>query len=111
MKDMNVGAVLVVNDDALYGIVTDRDIAIRVVAVGRNPERTRLGDICSREARTLGPESKVRDAVSMMREHAVRRIPIVEQNRPVGIVALGDLAMDRDPQSTLAAISSVQPTT
>jgi CBS domain-containing protein len=110
MRDEDVGDVIVVSqDDRIQGIVTDRDIAVRAVAEGRNPESTTVSDICSPDLVTVGPDEDVSIAVDRMREHAVRRLPVVEGGRAVGIVSLGDLAMERDPDSALGDISSAPP--
>ncbi len=109
MRDADVGDVLVLAGGSLCGIVTDRDIAIRVVADGRDPSEVPVGDICSTEVAVLSPEDDVGDAVRIMREHDVRRLPVVVDGQPVGIVSLGDLAVDGDPRSVLAAISSAPP--
>lgn len=107
MRERDIGDVIVLDgDSALCGIVTDRDIVVRAVAEDRNPSDVHLGDICSRELTTIEPSASVKDAVKIMREKALRRLPVVENNRPVGIVSLGDLAVERDPGSTLADISA-----
>ena len=105
MAEDDIGDVLVVDGDRLHGIVTDRDIAIRVVAEGRDPESTALRDVCSTGLVTLSPDESVDEAARVMAEQAVRRLPIVHDGRPVGIVSLGDLAMEKDPDSVLADIS------
>jgi CBS domain-containing protein len=111
MKGAEIGPVPVVRTDGtLCGIVTDRDIVIRVVAESLDPKSTKVGAIATAELVTLTPDASVNDAVKLMREHAIRRLPIVEDNRPVGIVALGDLAQGQDPKSALADISSAPPT-
>jgi len=110
MKGADVGPVPVIREDGtLCGIVTDRDIVVRVVAEDRDPTSTTVGDIASTELHTLTPDDTVDDAVKMMREHAIRRLPIVESGAPVGIVAMGDLARQQDPKSALADISSAPP--
>jgi CBS domain-containing protein len=110
MKDADVGPVIVLNDDgAILGIVTDRDIAIRAVAEGKDPDATAVGEICSEELETLAPNDRVADAIRLMREKAIRRIPVVEGSQPVGIVSIGDLAIERDPDSALADISAAPP--
>jgi CBS domain-containing protein len=76
--------------------VTDRDITVRAVAKGRDPASTPVREVYSAELTTLPPEETVDDAVRLMREKAVRRLPVVEGGRPVGIVSLGDLAVDRE---------------
>jgi signal-transduction protein with cAMP-binding, CBS, and nucleotidyltransferase domain len=107
MRERDLGDVIVVDDQsALCGIVTDRDIVVRAVADDRNPSEVRLGDICSRDLTTVDASASVKDAVKLMRERALRRLPVVEHGRPVGIVSLGDLAIERDPDSALADIST-----
>lgn len=107
MKDRDIGDVLVEKPaGGLCGVVTDRDIVTRAVAEGRDPASTRLDDVCNHELFTLTPDSTVEDAVRLMREHAVRRVPVVEADRAVGIVSIGDLAVERDTNSVLADISA-----
>lgn len=109
MRDADIGDVIVTENGQVCSIVTDRDIVVRVVAEGRQPGQTSLGDICSRDLTTLSPTSTVRDALHLMSEKAVRRLPVVENGRPVGIVSLGDLAVEREPGSVLGEISSAPP--
>lgn len=107
MRERDVGDVIVLDEgDSLCGIVTDRDIVVRAVADERPPSEVRLGDICSHEVTTVGPSTSVRDAVRLMRERALRRLPVVEGGKPVGIVSIGDLAIEREPESALADISA-----
>jgi len=105
MKRRDIGDVIVVDGDQVCGVVTDRDIVVRAVAEGRDPASTRLAEICSRDVVTAAPDDPVDQAVRTMRERAVRRLPVVEGGRPVGVVSLGDLAVERDPDSALAGIS------
>jgi CBS domain-containing protein len=109
MKTRDVGDVIVLEGGMICGVVTDRDIVVRAIADDRDPRETTLGDICSRDVTTVERTATVDDAIRLMREHAVRRLPVTEAGRPVGIVSLGDLAMFRDPDSTLADISGAQP--
>ena len=110
MRANDIGDVIVVDDNgALTGILTDRDIVVRVVAEGRDPRATRIGDIASRELVAVSPDDPVDRAVQLMRERAIRRLPVVEQGKPVGIVSIGDLALYRDPDSALADISAAPP--
>ena len=106
MRDSDIGNVIVLENGRICGIVTDRDIAIRGVAEGRNISSLTLGDICSRQLTTLSPTDSVDDAVLLMREKALRRLPVVEGGKPVGIVSLGDLAVMQDRHSALGNISS-----
>jgi CBS domain-containing protein len=109
MRDFDVGDVLVLDNGRVCGIVTDRDIVVRAIANGNYPATVTLGEICSRDLTTLSPTDSVEDAVSLMRQKAIRRLPVVEHGRPVGIVSLGDLAVEKDPDSALSDISSAPP--
>ena len=109
MRDGDFGAVIVINDGEVAGIVTDRDIAVRVVAEGRDPGDSRLQDIATSGVETLSPDDSLDDAVQKMRDADVRRLPVVEGTRPVGIVSIGDLAVKRDERSALADISAAAP--
>jgi len=111
MRDTNIGDVIVMKDNRIWGIVTDRDIAVRVVADGGNPATTRLDEICSRDLTTLAPNDSTDDAVRVMREQPIRRLPVVEKGEPIGVVSIGDLAVERDPDSALADISAALPNT
>jgi CBS domain-containing protein len=108
MKESDIGDVIVLEQDAICGIVTDRDIVVRAIAEGQDPDTAKLGEFCSRDIATLSPQDTVADAVQLMRQKAVRRIPVVENDRPVGIVSIGDLAIERDPESVLADISEAR---
>lgn len=106
MRDEDIGNVIVCDSGEVCGIVTDRDIAVRVVATGKDPSKTIVGDICSKDLTTVSPDDSVDDAVRLMRDNALRRLPVVERGRPVGIVSIGDLAIDLDSHSALADISA-----
>ena len=109
MRDSNIGNVIVLDNGQICGIVTDRDITVRGVAEGRDISQLKLADVCSREVTTLSPTDSVDDAVRLMREKAIRRVPVVEGGKPVGIVSLGDLALEKDPGSALGDISGAPP--
>ncbi|MEJ1201260.1 MULTISPECIES: CBS domain-containing protein [unclassified Streptomyces] len=109
MRDQDLGAVLVTDGDELRGLVTDRDLVIRSVAEGGDPEQTTVVGACSDDVVTVRSDDELNHAVELMREHAVRRVPVVDDGRPVGIVSLGDLAMERDPESALGDISVARP--
>jgi CBS domain-containing protein len=110
MRQIDVGSMVVVDDaGTVVGILTDRDIAIRAVAEGRDPQSTTVGEISSGDLTTLSASDSVEHAVRLMRDQAIRRLPVVEEGRPVGIVTIGDLAIDRDPRSALAEISREAP--
>ena len=106
MRERDAGAVVVLENGQVSGIVTDRDITIRVVAEGKDvstPVRdaTSTGDLVS-----VGPDTSIAQAVQLMRGHAVRRLPVVQNNAAVGIVSIGDLAIEQDEDSALADISA-----
>ncbi|RCG33121.1 CBS domain-containing protein [Sphaerisporangium album] len=109
MRDQAIGDVLVLKDDRLFGVVTDRDIVIRAVAEARDADSTPLGTLCTSEPVTVRPEEDADEVVRLMREKAIRRVPVVEDGRPVGIVSLGDVALEREPASTLSMISGAPP--
>src|SRR5215470_7783160 len=106
MRDANIGDVVVLENGTVRGVLTDRDIVVRGLAEGRNPSETPVGEVCSREITILAPTDAITDAISIMREKAIRRLPVVQDGRLVGIVSLGDLAVHRDPQSVLGGISA-----
>jgi CBS domain-containing protein len=109
MRDGDVGALIVVDGGSVAGIVTDRDIVVRAIADGRDPGSTRVTDVATMSPVTLTVDQTVEDAIRVMREQDVRRIPVVQDGRPAGIVSLGDLAIERDTDSALADIASEPP--
>lgn len=110
MRANDIGTVIATNDQGrIAGILTDRDIAVRVVAEGRDPRATRIDDIASHDLVALSPDDPIDRAVEAMRERALRRLPVVQDGKVVGIVSLGDLALERDPDSALADISAASP--
>ena len=108
MRDADVGNVIVVESGQVAGILTDRGIVIRAIAEGRDAS-AKVGEVCTSGPTTLTPDQSIDDAVRLMREHDVRRLPVVQGGRPVGIVSLGDLAVEQDPDSALADISAAPP--
>jgi CBS domain-containing protein len=106
MRDNDIGAIIVTENDEVRGIVTDRDIVVRGLADGADPQSLHVGDVCSASPETVSPTDPVDRAIELVRGKDVRRIPVVEDGRPVGIVSIGDLAIERDGDSALADISS-----
>lgn len=106
MRDNDIGDVVVEKGGKVCGIVTDRDIVVRAIAEGKNVETTNLESICSKDLTSLTPDQSDGDAVRLMREKSVRRLPVVENGKVVGIVSLGDLAVDKDPRSVLGQVSA-----
>jgi CBS domain-containing protein len=109
MRDADVGAVVVVQDGRATGIVTDRDIVVRAIADGRDPQGTRVADVASEATVTVAPDQAATEAARLMREHDVRRLVVVQGGRPAGIVSIGDLAVALDDESALADISAASP--
>ena len=109
MRQAGIGNVVVLHGEAVCGIVTDRDIVVRGIADGRDPRATTLGDVCSRNLTTLSPDDQLDTAVRLIREHAIRRLPVVRRGRAVGILTMGDLAMQEGGDSALADVSAAPP--
>jgi len=109
MKENGIGDVIVMSEGKMCGVVTDRDIVVRVIAQGREPQTTKLGDVCSRDVASVSPNDDVDRAIQIVRERAVRRVPVVDGDRPVGIISIGDLAIERDQKSALADVSAAAP--
>jgi CBS domain-containing protein len=109
MRQHNIGDVVVRKNGKLCGIVTDRDIALRVVGEGLDPKSTSVESICSHGVTTVAPTQSTSDAVRLMRKSAIRRLPVVEDSKILGIVSLGDLAQALDRESALGEISAAPP--
>ncbi|MET9432256.1 MULTISPECIES: CBS domain-containing protein [unclassified Streptomyces] len=109
MRAQDIGDVLVAEGDRVVGMVTDRDIAVRAVADGADPLTVSAQSVCTPDPVCVTPDDDAAEAVELMRRHAVRRLPVVEDGRPLGMVGIGDLAVARDPGSALADISRAEP--
>jgi CBS domain-containing protein len=110
MRANDIGDVIVQEDNRLFGILTDRDIVVRALAEGANLDTTMVAAICSRDLTTIAPTASVGEAVRLMRDRAIRRIPVVDgRDHVVGIVSLGDVAVERDRRTALADISAAPP--
>ncbi|MEU3930982.1 CBS domain-containing protein [Streptomyces sp. NPDC029044] len=109
MRTQNIGDVVVAEGQDVIGVLTDRDITVRAVADGVDPMTVSARTACTPNPVTVTPDDRVATAVTLMREHAVRRLPVVENGLPVGIVSLGDVAEAEDPASALADISRAEP--
>ena len=104
MRDWGVGAVLVVRNGSLYGVVTDHDLVIRAVAEARAPDEP-VGPLSSGNLVGVDANADADEAARLMRQHAVRRLPVIANGQVAGIVSLGDLALRDDPASVLAELS------
>jgi CBS domain-containing protein len=109
MRDRGIGDVIVVDGEDAEGIVTDRDIVIRGVAEGADPDTTRLGQVVSGGLTSVAPDDPVERAIELVRGKAIRRVAVLDGGKPVGIISIGDLAIERDPRSALADISEEPP--
>jgi CBS domain-containing protein len=108
MAAEDVGALVVQSESKVVGIVTDRDLVVRGLAEGLGLDAT-VKQVASEQLVTVGPSDPVETAVEVMRSAAVRRVPVMDGDTAVGIVAIGDLAVERDPTSALADISEEKP--
>jgi CBS domain-containing protein len=110
MREQDIGDVVVADGPALAGLVTDRDIVVRAVAEGRDPDATTVGEIMTRDLVTVRPEDTIQQAALLMRDRAVRRLLVCDDAQGlVGVVSIGDLAERIDPDSVLGGISSAEP--
>jgi CBS domain-containing protein len=109
MKQLDIGVVPIAEGGTLIGIVTDRDIVLRVVANRENPDDVRLADILTKSPETVSPDMKLSEARDIMAKHKVRRLPVMKGDELVGILSLGDVALadasERQVGETLEDIS------
>ncbi|MEU4895562.1 CBS domain-containing protein [Streptomyces sp. NPDC044780] len=91
MRAQDIGEVLVADGGKLLGVLTDRDITLRAVAEGVDPLAVTCHAVCTADPVTIGPDEEVAEAAALMRRHAVRRLPVVEAGRPLGVISLGDV--------------------
>jgi CBS domain-containing protein len=108
MRDEDVGIAPIVEGDRLVGVLTDRDIAVRVVAEGRDSEQTKVTEVASRDVVTLDPQQDLDEALRLMARHQVRRLPVVEEDgRLVGVVAQADVAKVADERQTGEVVEQI----
>ena len=101
MRDEDVGLAPIVEGDKLIGMLTDRDIAIRVVAEGRDPGHVTVKEVASKQVVTIDPQQDLDEALRIMAKHQVRRLPVVEEDgKLVGVVAQADVAREGDDAQT-----------
>ncbi len=111
MKRKDVGSVPVVDEGRLVGIVTDRDIVTRAVAEQRNPQAVRVEEIASHEMVTVEPEQELDEALALMARHKVRRLPVLEEGRLVGMLAQADVALEANEKNVGEMVEQIsQPT-
>ncbi|MCI0438182.1 MAG: CBS domain-containing protein [Chloroflexi bacterium] len=109
MRDADIGDVIVMRESRIFGILTDRDIVVRVIAEGKDVNQVMAGEVASQNPITASPDTSTDEATSMMKEAAIRRIPVMNSEEVVGIVSIGDLAMESDRESALGEISAAPP--
>jgi CBS domain-containing protein len=107
MQAVDVGPLPVCDGERIVGIVTDRDITVRAVAAGRDPSHTPVRDVMTSEIVYVGADQDVDYAIELMQQHEIRRLPVIEKGRLVGMVALADLARRADEQRQSAALEAV----
>jgi CBS domain-containing protein len=108
LRTEDVGSLPIIEQGRIAGMLTDRDIVLRVVAEGRDPESTRVADVASRELITVDPEQSLDEAARMMSDHQLRRLPVVDEDgRLVGIVAQADLAREAPYARTGAVVDKI----
>jgi predicted transcriptional regulator len=108
MRDEDTGAIPIVEDEQLCGIVTDRDIVIRCIAEGKDPAEITVDQILSEDLETIDPDADVQEAADLMARKQIRRLPVVEEGCLVGVVSLGDIAVKHeDEQAAGEALQEV----
>ena len=108
MAEKRVGALLVMDAGRLTGVVSERDYAREVILKGRSSRETPVGDIMTRKVITVTPDQRIEDAMSIMTEHRVRHLPVLDQDEVVGVVSIGDLVKEiiREQQSTIEQLEN-----
>ena len=107
MRELNVGAVPVVSGGRVEGIVTDRDIAVRVIAENRRPGDVRVHEIATGDPVTVSPNTDMAEAAQLMAQHQVRRLPVVENGELVGMLSLGDLSVEGSAREAGRALKDI----
>ena len=106
MREAHVGSLPITDGEQLVGMITDRDITTRVVAEAADPE-TSVGDVCSRDVISVEADKDHEEAVELMARHQVRRLPVVENGRLIGIVAQADIALTGNEEKTGELVEAI----
>lgn len=107
MRDEDVGALPVVQGGELRGIVTDRDIVVRAIADGKEPSTTTVQEVLSEELESVEPDDDVEEAADLMASHQIRRLPVVQSGKLIGMVSLGDIAVKHEESTASHALEGV----
>jgi CBS domain-containing protein len=107
MRDQDIGSLPVTEEARLVGMLTDRDIAVRVVAEGKSPESTTVGEVFSRDPVAAQPDQDLDEALRLMAQHQVRRLPVIEDDRLVGILAQADVALEEKEKKTGELVEAI----
>jgi CBS domain-containing protein len=107
MRKEHIGSLPITDDEQLVGVITDRDITTRVAAEAANLDTTSVGDVCSRDLVSVEPDEDLEDALELMAHHQVRRLPVLEHGRLVGIVTQADIALTENEAKTGALVEAI----
>ena len=101
MRDLDVGALPICGDDnRLQGMITDRDIVVKCVADGRDPSQTKVSELAEGKPVTIGADDSVEEALTTMKDHGVRRLPVIDGHELIGIISQADIARNLDDEKT-----------
>ena len=107
MREEDIGSLPILDDGKLVGMITDRDITTRVVAAAEDPKMTSVADVYSRDLVSVEPDNDLEEVLRLMARHQIRRLPVVEQGRLVGIVAQADIALSEDEMKTGQLVEAI----
>jgi CBS domain-containing protein len=107
MGEIDAGMIPVMENGNLHGTITDRDIALRIVAEGKDPQSTTVREIASIDIVTIEPDRDISEALQLMAKHQVRRLPVVEDGRLVGVLAQADVAREGDEKAVGHAVEEI----
>jgi CBS domain-containing protein len=107
MREQHIGSLPITDDQKLVGMITDRDITTRVVAEAADPQKTPVSDVYSRDLISVEPDNDLDEALQLMARHQVRRLPVVENGRLVGIVAQADIALRENEKKTGELVEAI----
>jgi CBS domain-containing protein len=107
MREDDIGSLPITDDEKLVGMITDRDITTRVVAEAADPGMTAVGDVYSRDLISVEPDKDLEEALQLMARHQVRRLPVVENGRLIGIIAQADIALSENETKTGELVEAI----